>query len=277
MFRQARYPVFWVRNISKLTVPRHCLPLVAFCLELGQNGTTGSGSCEANEGESVMQSVDEYSVWLERATTGVNDEGLKQQYADLLTSIKRVDPITIAEMSDCEYRGGDGVPRLVVPFLHSWFVLDLLPYRVRAEHANIDTLPMKVLVLQHLVTAAENQGTAVKVMNQWIDCRSLQHGAFLGAHFAKATMENLTNFFNQDYDQQMAGALKWGGKPLNMADSGFVFKFFPRLPVALINWRADDEFPSYSKILYDVSASNYMPVHGLTTLTDFLIHRLAED
>jgi hypothetical protein len=44
----------------------------------------------------------------------------------------------------------------------------------------------------------------------------------------------------------------------------------------LIHWEGDEEFPAYSKILYDISASNYMPTHGLAALTEFLIHRLAE-
>lgn len=224
-----------------------------------------------------MSPLDEYSVWLERAQTGVNDEGLKSRYSELITRIKRVDPITIAETADAEYKGGDGVPRVTIPFLHSWFVLDLLPYRVRAQHEVIDTLPMKVLLLQHLVAAAENQGTAVRVMNQWVDCRSLHQGAVLGAHFAKSTMENLTRFFEMDEDERLKRAMKWAGKPFDMGDSGFLFKFFPRLPVALINWQADDEFPCYSKILYDVSVSNYMSTHGITLLTDFLINRLVED
>lgn len=224
-----------------------------------------------------MAPLDEYSVWLERANTGINDQGLKELYAELIVRIKRVDPITVAETTDGEYRGGDGAPRVLIPFLHSWFVLDLLPYGVRAAHRELDTLPMKVLVLQHLVFAGENQGTAVRVMNQWIDCRSLQHGAVLGAHFARSTMENLTKFFDMEPHERMGRVLRWAGKPLDMGDHGFVFKFFPRLPVALINWKEDDEFPSYSKILYDISASNYMPTHGLTALTDFLINRLVEE
>lgn len=225
-----------------------------------------------------MSAVDEYSVWLERSVTGVNDEGIRFQYDELLKRVKRVDPLTIAETTDSEYRGGDGgAPRVIIPFLQSWFVLDLLPYRVRAEHQVFDTLPMKVLALQHLLAAAENEGTAVRVMNNWIDCRSLQHGAVLGAHFAKATTVNLAKFFDMEPDRRVSRAMRWAGKPFEMGDTGFVFRFFPRLPVALINWQADDEFPSYSKVLFDVSASNYMPTHGLTALTDFLIHRLAED
>jgi hypothetical protein len=219
---------------------------------------------------------DEYTMWLEREQTNKNVGELEKSYDLLIQKIKRVDPITIAETADASYVG-EGVPRVMIQFLHSWFVLDLLPYRVRAEHAQLDTLPLKVLVLLHLLAAAENEGTAVRLMGQWIDCRSLQHGAVLGSHLAKSTTDTLEGFFALKKSEQVSRVLKWGGKPLDdLGDYGYLFKFFPRLPVALIHWRGDDEFPGNSKILYDVSASNYMPTHGLTTLTDFLVHRLAE-
>ena len=219
---------------------------------------------------------DEYTMWLEREKTGKNVSELEKSYDSLIRKIKRIDPLTIAETADAGYQG-DGVPRLMVQFLHSWFVLDLLPYRVRAEHPELDTLPLKVLVLHHLIAAAENEGSAVRVMGQWIDCRSLQHGAVLGAHLSRSTTDKLARFFALRREEQLSRAMKWGGKPLDdLGDYGFLFKFFPRLPMAIIHWQRDEEFSAYSKILYDVSASNYMPTHGLTALTEFLMHRLGD-
>jgi Domain of unknown function (DUF3786) len=226
--------------------------------------------------EMTVLPPDEYTMWLERARTGKNVEELDKFYSVLIQRVKRIDPITIAETTDGEYRGGDGIPRVVIPFLHSWFVLELLPYRIQAGHEVVDTLPMKVLALQHLIAAAENQGTAVRVMGEWIDCRSLRHGAVMGAHFSKTTSALLNRYFSLARNQRISRALQWGGKPVDLGDEGFLFKFFPRLPVALIHWHEDAEFAAYSKILYDVSASNYMPTHGLAALTEFLIHRLAE-
>lgn len=218
---------------------------------------------------------DEYTMWLERTLTGKNVGELQKYHDDLLNRVKKIDPLTIAEMTDALFKG-DGIPRIMVPFLHSWFVLGLLPYSIRAGHPEVDTLPMKVLVLQHLIAAAENQGTAVKVMGQWIDCRSLQYGAVMGAHFLKTTTKTLGRFFALSAEKRIGRVLQWGGKPIELGNYGFIFRFFPRLPVALIHWEGDDEFPAYSKVLYDVSASNYMPTHGLAALTEFLVHRLAE-
>jgi hypothetical protein len=223
----------------------------------------------------VDMAVDEYSMWLERFRTGQNDDQLQRSYEELIRTVKRFEPMTLAETTDGRFRG-DGIPRVELSFLYSWFVLELLPYRLRAGHPELDTLPMKVLVLQHLVAAAENQGTAVRVMGQWIDCRSLQHGAVLGAHFSRSTTETLGRFFAMPREKRLGAVLRWGGKPADHGDESYRFDFFPRLPVVLIHWRADEEFAAYSKVLFDVSASNYMPTHALVALTEFLIFRLAE-
>jgi len=215
-------------------------------------------------------------MWVERENTGLNVSELNRSYELLIQRVKRIDPITIAETTEGRYEG-DGVPRVIVPFLNSWFVLDLLPYRIQTGHRIFDTMTMKVLFLHHLISAAENQGTAVRVMGTWIDYRSLQHGAVLGAHFAKSTSDMLGRFFAMEPDKCLGKALRWGGKPIDLGDKGFLFKFFPRLPIVVMHWAGDEEFPPYNKILYDISASNYMPTHGLATLTDFLIRRLAED
>lgn len=219
---------------------------------------------------------DEHTMWDERARTGKNADEIEKSYAQLLQAAKRVDPLTLAEAADGIYKG-DGVPRVQVAFLHSWLVLDLLPYRVRGGHPEIDTLPIKVLLLQHLLASAENVGTAVRVMGTWIDCRSLQHGAVLGAHFARSTAEILNRFFKLSREEQLLRVFRWGGKPLDLGDAAYGFKFFPRLPVAFVHWFGDEEFAPFSKILYDISASNYMPTHGLVALTEFLLYRLIED
>lgn len=219
---------------------------------------------------------DEYSMWLERELSGNNVEELVKSYELLMQMVRRIDPLTIAEETDAKYIG-EGVPRIMIPFLHSWFVLDLLPYRVRAEHKMLDTLAMKALVLQHFVSAAENHGTAVRVMGEWIDCRSLRHGAVMGAHFAKTTDELLGRFFALEKETRLSRVLKWAGVPIDLGDEGYLFRFFPRLPLVFEHWKGDEEFPPFSKILYDVSASNYMTTHGLAALTEYLIYRLIED
>ncbi len=222
----------------------------------------------------MQQSPGEYAMWLERAETGKNVDQLQRTYDKLLQSVKRIDPLTLADMSAAVYKG-DGVPRIILPFLHSWFVLEFLPYRLTGQHAIIDTLPLKALVLQHLMCAAENEGGNMRVTGKWIDCRSLVHGAVMGAHFAGNTARRLAAFFALSQEKRAVRMLKWGGRPMDVGDEGYLFRFFPNLPIAFIHWRGDEEFPSHSKALFDESASNYMTTHGIAVLTDFLASTLA--
>jgi hypothetical protein len=215
-------------------------------------------------------------MWREREKLNKNVDQLRIAYDELIKKIKRVDPVTLAETTDGHYRS-EGIPQITLQFLHSWFVLDFLPYKITGAHELVDTLPLKVLALQHFLAAAENQSNGVHVMGKWIDCRDLQHGAVLGAHFSRKILDRLRRFFSMEDSEKISRALRWAGKPAKLADEGFEFKLFPRLPVALINWKDDEEFPAYSKILFDVSASNYMPTHGLAALTEFLIFRLTEE
>jgi hypothetical protein len=230
----------------------------------------------AEEIQGKPMTPSEYTMWQERAKTGKNADQLQAAYEDLIARVKRIDPITLAEATDGQYRG-DGVPRVEIAFLHSWFVLDLLPYRVRAAHRDLDTLPMKVLVLQHFLAAAENVGTAVRVMGEWIDRRSLQNGAVMGAHWASSVEDKLGKFFAQSRNSRWSKVLKVGGKKVDLGDVAFLFHFFPRLPVAFVHWVGDEDFPPSNKVLYDVSAGNYMPTHGLVALTEFLVHYLADE
>lgn len=219
--------------------------------------------------------IDEYSIWLERFQSGRNVAELERSYEELMQAVKRFQPLILAETTGGRFQG-QGVPRVEVPFLYSWFALDLLPYRLRAGHEELDVLPLKVLVLHHFIAAGENEGKAVRVMGQWIDARSLQHGAVLGAHFARTITDVLGTFFELPRQKRLGAVLRWGGRPIELGNEAYQFNFFPRLPCVLLHWRKDEEFGSYSKILYDVSASNYLPTHALVSLTEFLVFRLAE-
>ena len=59
-----------------------------------------------------------------------------------------------------------------------------------------------------------------------------------------------------------------------MADHAFVFWLFPRLPILLQLWEGDDEFPPEVRLLYDTSASNYLPTEDLAVIARYFSARL---
>ncbi|MCB0147619.1 MAG: DUF3786 domain-containing protein, partial [Caldilineaceae bacterium] len=69
-------------------------------------------------------------------------------------------------------------------------------------------------------------------------------------------------------------ALACGGEPIGVGDAGFAFRGLPRVPLALIYWQGDDEFPPRAFVLFDETACHYLPIDGCAALGRRLISRL---
>ena len=61
-----------------------------------------------------------------------------------------------------------------------------------------------------------------------------------------------------EYDKDKKCCENLDGVPLDMADAAYVFKITPRIPVAVLYWAGDDDFPADSKLLYDKSITEHL-------------------
>ncbi|MBM4049010.1 MAG: DUF3786 domain-containing protein, partial [Planctomycetes bacterium] len=64
------------------------------------------------------------------------------------------------------------------------------------------------------------------------------------------------------------------GRRVNAGDLAFVFPLLPRLPVTLVLWLADDEFPARLSFLFDRTACEHLPFDALLTAVKVLEDRL---
>lgn len=58
------------------------------------------------------------------------------------------------------------------------------------------------------------------------------------------------------------------------ADAAWVFSALPCVPVALVWWNADEEFPARAELLFDRTASQHLPTDGCAVLGSWLTTRL---
>ena len=72
-----------------------------------------------------------------------------------------------------------------------------------------------------------------------------------------------------------AAAGRLGGADLDLADAAVRFQALPRVPVAVLLWKGDEEFPGQAGILFDASAHHYLPTEDLAGMGDWLAHQLA--
>jgi len=93
----------------------------------------------------------------------------------------------------------------------------------------------------------------VPVTGEWISEKDLPGGVgfFRGPHEIPTHL--VVSRFNDDLDQLARRCKRLGGKPLDMADAAHAFKPLPHVPIALLYWLGDEDFPSEAKLLFDKS------------------------
>ncbi len=128
-----------------------------------------------------------------------------------------------------------------------------------------------ILVLDYLVRA---DGSAPS--GEWIGFQELPDGAFYRRAFQGYSGDRLVRELAADADRFRRAARALGGEPLPMGDTGFAFRVLPHVPLAVVWWDGNDEFPANATVLFDRVAGVYLPTDGLAILGRMLCRALVQ-
>lgn len=140
-------------------------------------------------------------------------------------------------------------------------------YRVDVTSRTISPLDTtSPLLVNHLGVALLNYLTNAKDINltgEWVNPRHLPGGDnfFKGPH--DVPVAGLMERFGEDKKGFQLASERLAGHPLAYADSAYSFLFFPRLPVSVLLWLKDDEFPARVSVLVDRTASQHLALDAL--------------
>lgn len=103
-----------------------------------------------------------------------------------------------------------------------------------------------LFAVHYLLTARE-----ISPSGQWISEKDMMGGAtfFRGPHAIPTHL--IANRVNNSVDAFRSLCTAYGGAPLAMADAAYSFSITDRIPVAVLYWAGDDEFPAEAKLLFD--------------------------
>jgi hypothetical protein len=128
--------------------------------------------------------------------------------------------------------------------------------------------------LQALFLYYLERATGALSEERWVTFRELAGGGFYYRAFEGYTGNPLVQAVADDLDPLRRAASALGGKPIAVGDAGFRFLGLPRIPLALIYWRGDEEFPPKAQVLFDPVASDYLPIDGVAALGRRLVQRI---
>jgi len=131
-----------------------------------------------------------------------------------------------------------------------------------AENINLSN---QILIFHYL-----NGVKDIPCKNKLISFKEIPSGEFYYPAFARRSIEPLLKTFSKI--KSIAEGL--GGKPVAIGDEGIKISVFPRVPVTLVLWFADEEFPPDLQILFDASITEFLSTEDIAVLGQEVMIRM---
>jgi len=174
---------------------------------------------------------------------------------DLWAQLIREKPEEICRKALVNYDHEKG---FLLPFLNQIYQVlptkqSIIPLSTKAPH--IHTFECDLIILTYLLRAK-----AIHIDGTLVNEKQIPGGEtfFRGPHsLYTRPMEKL---FGQDRDAFLSAGQKLNGKVTDLGDAGICLPVLPRVPVTLILWLKDDEFPAEIKVGFDSTISHHLPL-----------------
>ena len=181
------------------------------------------------------------------------------------------DPSKICKRVACKYDHIDKVYKMI--FWGNKYSIDPTGKKIKCITNNIQNTHeyFQIFIIHYLLMKDD-----IKVCNEWISEKDIPGGTtfFRGPHEIPTYLISLR--FNNNINEFKERCEQLHGIPLNMADAAYSFKITPRIPVAVLYWRGDDDFPAESKILYDRTIAEHLASDILYALAVGICERLGK-
>ena len=129
----------------------------------------------------------------------------------------------------------------------------------------------KILILHYFTQA---KGTPLA--NKLISFKELPEGAHYFPTFYLRVIKSLVSRFgNEPYRlPDIAGILD--GRKADYGDAAVTVNAFSRVPITLVLWQGNDEFPPEGSIMFDSTISDYLPAEDIIVLCETIVRRLVK-
>lgn len=127
----------------------------------------------------------------------------------------------------------------------------------------------KILVLHYFLQA---KGTPAS--NKLIAYKEIPGAVNYYATFYKRAIKPLVDNFGAEPAQLIEAAQAFGGTPAAHGDLSVVVPGFVRVPLTLVLWRGDAEFPPGANILFDSNITDYLALEDINVLSETAAWRL---
>lgn len=178
---------------------------------------------------------------------------------ELWASLFSMDPEDVDRRSLARYEETSAGYKL--PILgHDYIIIpkDQIIRQVGAPPSSSPEYYLQVSTINYLIRAQD-----IPLSHEWVNEKQFPQGPFFFRGPHQMPVRDLERAFGQDLDSFSRSCLACGGREVEEGDLTYELPMFPRIPVRLILWQADDEFPARVSFLFDKTADRHLRLDAL--------------
>jgi hypothetical protein len=175
---------------------------------------------------------------------------------------------TISQRTGFESAEAD---RFRIAFLDRVYHVCFPEFEFEDEAESREAVPIQeqILILHYMLSPA-----SAPLTENWISYREIPGASFYYSAFVKRAIDPLKKVFGQNIDGLLRAGETLGGKTIDPGDAGYEFRLFPNIPVRIILWAADDEFPAEANIVFNENIRGSLSPEDIAWLAGMLVYRL---
>jgi hypothetical protein len=159
-----------------------------------------------------------------------------------------------------------------VEYLNRTYQVLLPETKINLKDSGADVdLKDKILILHYLV---RSKGTPLS--NKAITYQELSEGSAYFPSFFKRAVKPLIDHFGRSPERLIELSKALGSVQKDYGDVAVTIPAFCRVPVTLVLWKGDEEFPPNGNILFDSTILNYLSAEDINVLCQSIIWYLVK-
>jgi hypothetical protein len=164
---------------------------------------------------------------------------------------------------------------LKIPFLDKVYDVAFpgMVFKQKSEDGLTDAPIQEQVLILHYLLGSRRQN--IIVSPRWASYREIPGASFYYSAFVKRAVNTLKNTFGENIAGFKKAAERLNGKPVAPGDAAFEFTPFPGVPLQLVLWEGDEEFPAEANILFDAAIGSILSPEDIAWLAGMLVYRLA--
>lgn len=196
---------------------------------------------------------------------------LESRVDELRARLRPLPPTLLAEQTGAACLGlGQGRGEFHLALLGASIILTYPDF-----HATVASTDAPLPAFKHaLLLYYFLQSDGTPPAGNWISFADLPEGRFYSSAFQGYTGDGLAKSFRMDMEAFRVACQKSDGAPVSFGDAAYRFSAFPRMELLVVYYLGDEDFPSTCNLLFDASASHYLPAEACAILGNILIQKI---